>query len=570
MGGQGLGDVGTVRNVAGSFIHALAIDAIGTRERDCVVVKGIPTVWRGVVLCTHVFHGEIATANELLNAERRRRLREGLCDWCMPCLIVQPTPRRRIQCRAHTISPFLHSFLHASTIHARTTTTTTTTTTTAAATTETTEDITTTELISTASDGSDHTSTCSGVGCHNLVVFANYYGGTLTIDIDEDIPELFVGVVSYEAVHVIVTGTFASNVRAIIVTGVNATSSTDGCETAPGIDPPELGTFLYRPAQPTKETRILSNPYGFDLYIVCAYSCSLTINQGGCNTADQIVDFFIQHINANILDGKASVVLYKYVTQEKCWTSDTISLVSSGCCATLAEPSTPTLDDVTTVATEPVTNTASATSIDPPTTTLAELSTITVSATDTSSETETTGECSEAWLTGRGENNLVVFANYFGGPLIIDIDEDVPNLFIGVTSYSAVQIVIYGTYAANVKAVLYAGFGVSRESICEVTVSATSINPASLGHAILDSPAITLNNTYGADDAIICGISCNVNEPQGGCNTADQLADYFVTYFSEAYSLNKEEIPLFKYVTQSRCWPTTSFLLSEIGCCEAP
>jgi hypothetical protein len=63
------------------------------------------------------------------------------------------------------------------------------------------------------------------------------------------------------------------------------------------------------------------------------------------------------------------------------------------------------------------------------------------------------------------EGNVVVFSNYDGGILNINVDQNIPNLKIGICSYEAVDIRITGTYASNVTAVIYAGFNDSNE-IC--------------------------------------------------------------------------------------------------------
>ena len=54
--------------------------------------------------------------------------------------------------------------------------------------------------------------------------------------------------------------------------------------------------------------------------------------------------------------------------------------------------------------------------------------------------------------------NLMVFTNYDGGNLNIDVDVNIPNLKIGVVSYEGTAITISGTFAGNVTSVAYAGF----------------------------------------------------------------------------------------------------------------
>ena len=54
--------------------------------------------------------------------------------------------------------------------------------------------------------------------------------------------------------------------------------------------------------------------------------------------------------------------------------------------------------------------------------------------------------------------NLLIFSNYDGGELNINIDQNIPNLKIGVCTYEPVRITISGPFASNVSQVLYAGF----------------------------------------------------------------------------------------------------------------
>src|SRR6185436_4094520 len=54
--------------------------------------------------------------------------------------------------------------------------------------------------------------------------------------------------------------------------------------------------------------------------------------------------------------------------------------------------------------------------------------------------------------------NVVIYSNYDGGYLNINVDQHIPNLKIGVTTYEDCEINISGTYAADVTEVIYAGY----------------------------------------------------------------------------------------------------------------
>ncbi len=60
--------------------------------------------------------------------------------------------------------------------------------------------------------------------CHpdgNLVVFSNYDGGVLNINCDVNIPNLVIGIVSYETVTVNISGPFVGNITGVIFGGFN-------------------------------------------------------------------------------------------------------------------------------------------------------------------------------------------------------------------------------------------------------------------------------------------------------------------------------------------------------------
>ena len=51
-----------------------------------------------------------------------------------------------------------------------------------------------------------HAQLCNTNG--NVVIFSNYDGGTLNINVDVNIPNLKIGIVSYEAVEINLSGTY--------------------------------------------------------------------------------------------------------------------------------------------------------------------------------------------------------------------------------------------------------------------------------------------------------------------------------------------------------------------------
>lgn len=158
--------------------------------------------------------------------------------------------------------------------------------------------------------------------------------------------------------------------------------------------------------------------------------------------------------------------------------------------------------------------------------------------------------------------NLVVFTNYDGGEMTINVDVNIPNLKIGICSYEAVRVNIVGTFSANVTQVIYAGYNNSPNTNCTPNVSTTSISGVSSSIVTINfaPPAGYSNpNGYGS---VICGYSCNTTSSQGGCNTADQIAYYFTQQTGGTLR--------FQFL-QYGCWASTTKAISAGGnCCAMP
>ena len=59
--------------------------------------------------------------------------------------------------------------------------------------------------------------------------------------------------------------------------------------------------------------------------------------------------------------------------------------------------------------------------------------------------------------------NVAIYSNYDGGDLNIVVDQNVPDLHIGIVSYEFSRITISGAFAANVVAVWYAGYNADND-----------------------------------------------------------------------------------------------------------
>ncbi len=157
--------------------------------------------------------------------------------------------------------------------------------------------------------------------------------------------------------------------------------------------------------------------------------------------------------------------------------------------------------------------------------------------------------------------NLIIYTNYDGGTLNINIDENVPNIKIGVVSYAAIEINIIGTYASNVTEVVYAGFNGGNGGCNGVNV--TAINSTGSTNTINTLPPEVLSNPNGAGSGqLVCAYSCDLMTWQGGCNTADEVESYFLDQFPGS--------SVRSHTTQYNCYTTTQLISAGGTCCATP
>ncbi|MEM8909783.1 MAG: hypothetical protein AAGD05_18185, partial [Bacteroidota bacterium] len=175
------------------------------------------------------------------------------------------------------------------------------------------------------------------------------------------------------------------------------------------------------------------------------------------------------------------------------------------------------------------------------------------------------------------EGNVVIFSNYDGGYLNINIDEDIPNLKIGIASYEPTEVNIFGPFVDNVVQVVYAGFNPligTGNFHCDPNLSVTSINPIPNGITeILSNPPVSLEATeydttffgtsffvdlIGNNQSIIGCSSCDMTQGTGGSNSPDQIIDFFANYFADDVRFLK---------TQYGCWCGTQDLSLPTSCC---
>ena len=174
---------------------------------------------------------------------------------------------------------------------------------------------------------------CNNAG--NLIIFSNYDGSRATttarlnIVIDQNIPNIKIGICSYERVTVNITGAFVGNVTAVRYAGFNAMGNCNcgasaGCANTSVITGVPAGIITYS----VYPAATVSDPNG-NPNIDCAYQCT-SGNQGGCNTASQVVAYF-----SSVLGG----TFRSHTVQYGCWNGASFNFSTAGsCCLTTALP----------------------------------------------------------------------------------------------------------------------------------------------------------------------------------------------------------------------------------------
>lgn len=175
---------------------------------------------------------------------------------------------------------------------------------------------------------------CNGSG--NVVVFSNYDGSgntaatRLNIDVDVNIPNLKIGIASYERVTVNIAGSQVACVAAVRWAGYGASNNHCSSTAATVITGVAPGIITYVTSPPSTVTDPLGNGN-----IIGGYACTLpngTGNGGGSASMYQIVNYFLSAF------GPGSTLRSAF-SQYGCWAGATkvISAPATGnCCPLIA------------------------------------------------------------------------------------------------------------------------------------------------------------------------------------------------------------------------------------------
>ena len=179
---------------------------------------------------------------------------------------------------------------------------------------------------------SSYTPNCDPNG--NWLLFANYDGGNLNIVVDQNIPNLKIGICTYEPVNVTFSGPFVNSVTEVLYAGFNSAQNNNNCgfpittSSFTGINTSILTVNVAPPVNiiSPPNPNYFNIPNGWNFGIICLYSCNVDANQGGCNTVDQVVDYFQTQFGG---------VLRGLNVQYNCWDSSTpltVSAQAGNCC----------------------------------------------------------------------------------------------------------------------------------------------------------------------------------------------------------------------------------------------
>lgn len=124
--------------------------------------------------------------------------------------------------------------------------------------------------------------------------------------------------------------------------------------------------------------------------------------------------------------------------------------------------------------------------------------------------------------------NIFLFSNSEGGTYTLVVDQDLPNIQIGIVSLAPSIVTLTGPYVGNVSTVLVSGYS---------TMSTVKGIDASKAQQDLQAP-VTRQQAY-ADNEIVCADGIRIKSYSNwGCNSSTQIEEYFLSKFGEVSVLS--------------------------------
>ncbi|MFM7643408.1 MAG: gliding motility-associated C-terminal domain-containing protein [Sphingomonadales bacterium] len=174
----------------------------------------------------------------------------------------------------------------------------------------------------------------------NVVIYSNYDGGTLNINCDQNIPNLKIGISTYEPVIVNISGAFVGNVTEVLYAGFNSSQNNNHCglgnitTSISGVNP-SLVQILTAPPLDYFPDHQNGQAYQSGLMVGVSGQCDTLYQAGGGNTPDEVVAYFLNAFNGN---------LRFHHTSYNCWTTEIYDLSEGGTCCTDPFYTTPIWD----------------------------------------------------------------------------------------------------------------------------------------------------------------------------------------------------------------------------------
>ncbi len=323
----------------------------------------------------------------------------------------------------------------------------------------------------------------------NIIIFSNYDGGTLNLEIDEDIPNLRIGICSYESVTVNISGDYSENVEEVVYAGYDA----DDVSAVTGVPPAIVEILVIPPAT-------LDDPDGYP-YIICAYECDTDYVPGGCNTVEQVTDFFLTELSGTFR--------YSYLQYAE-WSGTFYISDGGNCCYDGVED--PAMADVgVTAITAPVSGCGLS----------VEYVTVTIQN------------------FGAGEvSDIPVYYNVDGGPVVMETYDGSlePGGTLEYTFSVMADLSVEGTHTINAYTD-YADDGVYDNNDYSIEVEALATPDVDLGEDQSACDELTLDaenpgavyawSTGATTQEIVVtetgGYSVTVTNPASGCSTSDNI-----------------------------------------------
>ena len=164
----------------------------------------------------------------------------------------------------------------------------------------------------------------------NVVIYSNYDGGTLNINCDQNIPNLKIGICTYEPVIVNINGPFVGNITEVLYAGFNSNQNNNNCglgnftTSISGVNP-SLVQILTAPPLEYAPTHQNGQAFTSSLMVGVSGQCDTIYYAGGGNTPDEVVAYFLNAFNGD---------LRFHHTQYNCWLSEIYDLSDGGTCCT--------------------------------------------------------------------------------------------------------------------------------------------------------------------------------------------------------------------------------------------